>query len=86
MGTPDRRVTSIEAEFGLSVAHGDTAQRRWPVSPRHDRLRALHAIGLLHITGQERMGQPINAIPWGLGWAARLGGRNLTRELSPSEA
>lgn len=32
------------------------------------------------------MSEPINTIPWGLGWAVRLGGPNLTRELSPNQA
>ena len=32
------------------------------------------------------MPEPINTIPWGLGWAARLGGPNLTQELPPAQA
>jgi guanylate cyclase len=36
--------------------------------------------------GEQHVSEPINAIPWGLGWAARLGGPNLTRELPPGEA
>ena len=30
--------------------------------------------------------QKINTVPWGLGWAARLAGPNLTKELPPAES